>query len=135
LPEPRQEPQPIRRDTTSAIRLFQAGEKALRERNVDSIRLVARAYGVNPPPRWDFINSFDGPVMAQRPDIAAVRDLLVGHGALAARLTGSGSTVFGLFADREEARACAAALGAGPLCAGDALVAALDPLASLPAVW
>jgi len=97
--------------------------------------LVARAYGVNPPPRWDFINSFDGPVMAQRPDIAAVRDLLVGHGALAARLTGSGSTVFGLFADREEARACAAALGAGPLCAGDALVAALDPLASLPAVW
>ncbi|HVO37612.1 MAG TPA: 4-(cytidine 5'-diphospho)-2-C-methyl-D-erythritol kinase [Spirochaetia bacterium] len=100
-----------------------------------SVSEVVRMYRSNPPAQWDFINSFDEPVMAHRPDIAAVRSLLVERGALAARLTGSGSTVIGLFGDRQEARDCAAALGAGPLCAGGARIAALDPLASLPAVW
>jgi 4-diphosphocytidyl-2-C-methyl-D-erythritol kinase len=96
---------------------------------------VARIYRTSPPGQWDFVNSFDAPVLSVRSDIAAIRSMLLERGATAARLTGSGSTVIGLFPDRREARACAASLCARPLCTGDAQVAALDPLASLPAVW
>lgn len=121
-------------DTGLAYRLLDAqwGSRKTRGFSASDAALV---YRTKPVPQWDFINSFDAPVMAKRPDIDALRSLLVQYGALAARLTGSGSTVIGLFAGRTEASACAAALGAGPLCAGDARVAALDPLASLPAVW
>ena len=41
------------------------------------------------------------------PVIPSIRDVLMREGALAARMSGSGPTVFGLFTDREEAGAAA----------------------------
>ena len=46
------------------------------------------------------------------PAIPPIRDALLREGAIAARMSGSGPTVFGLFADRESARAAADRLGA-----------------------
>ena len=51
------------------------------------------------------------PVLAQsRPVIERVKTALRAHGALGAELTGTGSVVYGLFADAVAARAACAAL-------------------------
>lgn len=47
----------------------------------------------------------------RQPEIEALRQLLLQNGALAARMTGSGSAVYGVFPDMEGAERCAAALG------------------------
>ena len=44
-------------------------------------------------------NDFEESVFALYPEIKAVRDLLYHHGALYAQMSGSGSAVFGLFAE------------------------------------
>ncbi len=46
-----------------------------------------------------------------RPELSLLRSALLSHGAVSARLSGSGSTVFGLFPGEAEARAAALALG------------------------
>jgi 4-diphosphocytidyl-2-C-methyl-D-erythritol kinase len=53
---------------------------------------------------WDTVgriqvNDFEPSVFAQLDDLRAVRDWLAGEGATVARLSGSGSTVFGLWAE------------------------------------
>jgi 4-diphosphocytidyl-2-C-methyl-D-erythritol kinase len=85
--------------------------------------------------RWGLANDFDGPVLARVPALAAARDALLAAGALSAGLTGSGSTVIGLFPGRSEAEACRRTLLAGPwgLPPG-ARPVVLIPLASLPAI-
>lgn len=50
-------------------------------------------------------NALEGPVAAAHPAIAALRERLLACGALGARMTGSGSAVFGLFGDERTARA------------------------------
>lgn len=55
-------------------------------------------------------NDLEGPVVARHPEIGRIRDALRGAGARAAAMSGSGSTVFGLFADDAGARAASAAL-------------------------
>lgn len=52
-------------------------------------------------------NSLEAPVAEQEPLIARLRDVLAENGALGARMTGSGSAVFGIFADTETAQAAA----------------------------
>ena len=52
-------------------------------------------------------NDFEGAVFASVPGLAAVRAALAEAGASIARLTGSGTAVFGVFRDEEEARAAA----------------------------
>jgi 4-diphosphocytidyl-2-C-methyl-D-erythritol kinase len=72
---------------------------------------------------WDYIahhsrNDFEDVVFQAMPELAAARALLVQHGALLARLTGSGSTVFGVFRDHarlQRAAAAAASLGLAAL--------------------
>ncbi|MEF2552396.1 4-(cytidine 5'-diphospho)-2-C-methyl-D-erythritol kinase [Aurantimonas sp. A2-1-M11] len=44
-------------------------------------------------------NDLEAPAMVLAPQIAAVRDALAGEGALMARMSGSGATVYGLFDD------------------------------------
>jgi 4-diphosphocytidyl-2-C-methyl-D-erythritol kinase len=98
---------------------------------------LIRMYAESPVSRWRFSNSFDEPVFARHPSIAALRDRLLQGGAVAARLTGSGSTVIGIFQDRDGARAAVRSLAedgrAGASAGARAVV--LFPLASLPAVW
>jgi len=50
-------------------------------------------------------NALEGPVAAAHPAIAALRERLLACGALGARMTGSGSAIFGLFGDERTARA------------------------------
>lgn len=56
------------------------------------------------------VNDLEPPVARRHPQIALLREALVSSGAEAAALSGSGSTVFGLFRDRERAAQAAEAL-------------------------
>lgn len=53
-------------------------------------------------------NDFEGPVFRRHPRLRDLRDRLRGAGAQVALLSGSGSTVFGVFPDEDRARAAAA---------------------------
>jgi 4-diphosphocytidyl-2-C-methyl-D-erythritol kinase len=55
-------------------------------------------------------NDLEPAALALRPELVATRDALLRRSALAARVTGSGPTVFGVFADRTAAEAAAADL-------------------------
>jgi 4-diphosphocytidyl-2-C-methyl-D-erythritol kinase len=57
-------------------------------------------------------NDLEAPCMARHPALGALRGLLIGGGASAALMSGSGPTVFGLFAGRAEARRAAKAVQA-----------------------
>ncbi len=56
-------------------------------------------------------NSFEPVVEAHFPPIRIAREQLLAHGALGARLTGSGAAVYGLFAGEREREEAAAVLG------------------------
>jgi len=49
-------------------------------------------------------NDFEKIAEEKHPEIAAIKNVLLEHGAKGALMSGSGSAVFGLFRDREEAR-------------------------------
>ncbi len=55
-------------------------------------------------------NALEGPALALRPEIGEALETLRGLGALSARMTGSGSAVFGLFEGNAEAEKGASAL-------------------------
>lgn len=59
-------------------------------------------------------NALEAPVGGQKPLIFRLRDILLEQGALGARMTGSGSAVFGIF--QQEAQARQAAAQARKLC-------------------
>lgn len=59
-------------------------------------------------------NDFEAPVFRRHARLAELRDALRDHGARPALLAGSGSTVFGVFEDRDAAGRAADALGADP---------------------
>ena len=66
-------------------------------------------------PSWDRIaalqaNDFEGAVFHRLPRLREVRDTLLKHGAVVARLTGSGSAVFGIFGDERDADVAAGRL-------------------------
>ena len=50
-------------------------------------------------------NDLETVVMPRYPDILAAKEALLNHGALGALMSGSGSTVFGLFSDHDQASA------------------------------
>ena len=57
-----------------------------------------------PVPGWKetLINDFEAPVCKAHPEIASVKQQLYDAGAVYASMTGSGSTVFGLFTEKKE---------------------------------
>jgi 4-diphosphocytidyl-2-C-methyl-D-erythritol kinase len=57
-------------------------------------------------------NDLEAPCVARHPALGGLRGLLVGAGATVALMSGSGPTVFGLFAGRAEARRAARAVEA-----------------------
>lgn len=66
---------------------------------------------------WDAVadaatNDFEGPVFERHPELRTVRDALRSRGADPALLAGSGSTIFGVFADSATAEATARSLRA-----------------------
>ncbi len=73
-------------------------------------RAAARRGGAFRPTQTG--NDLEAPCMAHRPALGALRGMLVGAGAEAALMSGSGPTVFGLFAGRAEARRAARAIQA-----------------------
>ena len=48
-------------------------------------------------------NRFEEVIMAQRPAVSQIKEMLMEHGALAAQMSGSGPAVFGIFADEAAA--------------------------------
>ena len=55
-------------------------------------------------------NDFEDAVFDRLPGLREFRDTLAESGAVVARLTGSGSTVFGVFSDRQDAQVAAGRL-------------------------
>jgi 4-diphosphocytidyl-2-C-methyl-D-erythritol kinase len=55
-------------------------------------------------------NDLEAPVLRRLPQLAEIRGRLAGAGAAASAMTGSGSTMFGLFASEEQATRAGAAL-------------------------
>lgn len=55
-------------------------------------------------------NDFEATVFERYPVLAGIRDALLGYGARASLMSGSGSTVFGIFEAGEEAERCAEAM-------------------------
>ncbi|MFM2286221.1 MAG: hypothetical protein RLZZ543_1718 [Bacteroidota bacterium] len=51
----------------------------------------------HPPQHWKMINAFEAGVSIKFPEIACVKQQLINEGALYAAMTGSGSSVFGIF--------------------------------------
>ena len=87
-------PQP---DQVSAIRALAAGD----------IHLLSGS----------LVNSLEEPAVALVPAIGRLREALLSAGAIGARMTGSGSTVFGIFESREAAERAAEAVRTHPDCA------------------
>jgi 4-diphosphocytidyl-2-C-methyl-D-erythritol kinase len=56
------------------------------------------------------VNDFEPSVMQAFPGIRSIKKLFLEHGAIAALMSGSGSSVFGLFAEESRARTVAASL-------------------------
>lgn len=63
------------------------------------------------------VNSLEIPAVACVPEIEILRNALLENGALGARMTGSGSSVFGLFEGEQQANAAAEAMSFHPACA------------------
>jgi 4-diphosphocytidyl-2-C-methyl-D-erythritol kinase len=63
-------------------------------------------------------NDLEAAAVALRPELVATREALLRRSALAARVSGSGPTVFGVFADRAAAEAAAAGLDERALVVG-----------------
>ena len=59
-------------------------------------------------------NDFEAVTFPEQGDLAAVLQVLTDHGARVARMTGSGSALFGVFTDGEEAERAAQAVGDAP---------------------
>ena len=57
--------------------------------------------------RRHFVNDFEPPVFATYPEIGEIKERLYHHGTLFALMSGSGSTVFGLFETKEKAEEAA----------------------------
>lgn len=80
-----------------------------------------------PPRDWPFLNSFEGPVSGLHPGIRLWLGRLKESGAQFARMSGSGSTLFGVYEGAEAAEAAARALR--KLGGEDILVRTAFPLA------
>lgn len=82
---------------------------ALTTKNADSILSVSRREANSRhsrlwPLRGSFKNDFESVIFDIKPEIRRTKESLLQAGALGALLAGSGSSVFGIFADREDQR-------------------------------
>ena len=108
----------------------------------DAYREVSGQLKLPAPPRWmgdigtddwEAIatlqqNDFELVAFERMPELRAMRDVLVTGGAVMARLTGSGSALFGVFVDEDRAREAAGAVGAMEGVAAAFVVPTLDEI-------
>ena len=111
----------------------------------DAYREVSSKLQLPVPPRWlgdigtgDWEelsalqqNDFELVAFERMPELGALREALMTGGAVMARLTGSGSALFGVFVDEERARAVADEVGAVE---GVAAALVVPTLSEMPAV-
>lgn len=57
------------------------------------------------------VNDFEASVFVRHPELRTIKDTLYSEGALYASMSGSGSSFYGIFADREQALSAAATCG------------------------
>ena len=108
-----------------AYRGAQPAEKSRRQ--LPEPAALRRMYGQDAPETWILFNSF-APVLKKRfPLLEESKNTLKQAGAIAAGVSGSGSTVFGLFTGRDEARRAAGKIKNGP-----AQVKFVEPLEKSP---
>jgi 4-diphosphocytidyl-2-C-methyl-D-erythritol kinase len=91
--------------TVAAYAAFNS--RALTTKNADSILPVSRSKANSRPSRpWPLLdslrNDFESVIFDIEPEIRRTKETLLQAGALGALLAGSGSSVFGIFADRED---------------------------------
>jgi 4-diphosphocytidyl-2-C-methyl-D-erythritol kinase len=94
--------------TKDAYGWFDAGARPRRSRSASA---AGRAADRGPLPADEYRNDLQDAVAARHPEIGRLVRALERHGAGHAAMSGSGSTVFGLFDDRARANAAAAAVG------------------------
>jgi 4-diphosphocytidyl-2C-methyl-D-erythritol kinase len=70
---------------------------------IDLVKAWTYAVTNNVVASSDFINEFERAVFVQHPILATLKDALYENGAMYASMSGSGSTMFGLFTDVEKA--------------------------------
>ncbi len=99
---------PIHVSTAEAYRALSTSPSVLDE---DQKRTSFARFAWNEDPSLAQ-NDFEGPVFQRHPELQSIREHLLAAGAVCARMTGSGSSVFGLFESRE------AVLRARPLLTG-----------------
>ena len=101
-------PQPVGLSTAEVYREADRVESVRSQLDADAVRAVARA----PAPELAAAleNDLEPAALSLRPELKGVLDALADRGALAARLTGSGPTAFGVFADRPGAARAASAI-------------------------
>ncbi len=87
---------------------------------------IAETYR-KPVEDWSFFNDFDPIISAKLPEIRRLVERIAGAGAVRPGLTGSGSTIIGVFPDRRTAGSCARALS-------DLSASVLLPLATIPSL-
>ncbi len=95
-------------DTGSAYRSLKRGADADAEREAVAGRTIRRLTGALSSGSLDAlkeaaVNDFEGPVFKQYPEIGRIKEELYGLGADFAIMTGSGSSVIGLFKKKETA--------------------------------
>jgi 4-diphosphocytidyl-2-C-methyl-D-erythritol kinase len=61
--------------------------------------------------RWPFSNSFEPVISGTRPEISRGKSLLLGSGASYAAMSGSGSSIFGIFEDESKVEMAKRLLG------------------------
>jgi 4-diphosphocytidyl-2-C-methyl-D-erythritol kinase len=76
-----------------------------READPDPQALLAAYRGS--PGAWPFANSFEGPLMRAYPALGQAAEALHSSGASFVRMSGSGSTIYGVFEDLEKASSVA----------------------------
>ena len=82
-----------------------------READPDPQALLAAYRGS--PETWPFANSFEGPLMRAYPALGQAAEALRSAGASFVRMSGSGSTVYGVFRDLKDASSAALSLFRG----------------------
>lgn len=85
----------------------------LTSRNIEGFQSLAWRMGDNEPVKyWNVVNDFEAVVFGQHPQLKAIKGKLLKLGAKPALMSGSGSTLFGIFENRASRDAAARVLRA-----------------------
>lgn len=95
-------------DTGAAYRSLRRGTEADQKRETETGRTIRRLTGALSKGSLDelretAVNDFEAPVFKQHPELGRIKDELYRYGAGFAIMTGSGSSIIGIFKNRENA--------------------------------